>query len=143
MSTRTTLLSTDSLPCMVSTLNMKSISKHTTRHSELLVLHEGARLSVQSMSNISQDAGHGKITAQIHNNQVVFPVLSYTYPLKLLSPRMQREGVGVVYMMTYGGGLVGGDHISLAVNIEHDVRLVLLSQVRLSKGLITLFAPGR
>jgi len=36
--------------------------------------------------------------------------------------------------MTYGGGLVGGDHISLSVNIEHDVRLVLLSQVRLSKG---------
>lgn len=46
-------------------------------------------------------------------------------------------------MMTYGGGLVGGDHISLSVNIERDVRLVLLSQVRLSKGLITLFAPGR
>jgi urease accessory protein len=95
------------------------------------------------MSNISQDAGHGKITAQIHNNQVVFPVLAYRYPLKLLSPRMQQDGVGVVYMMTYGGGLVGGDHISLSVNIEHDVRLVLLSQVRPSKGLITLFAPGR
>lgn len=83
------------------------------------------------MSNLSRDAGHGKITAQIHNNQVVFPVLAYTYPLKLLSPRMQQEGVGVVYMMTYGGGLVGGDQISLSVNIEHDVRLVLLSQVRL------------
>jgi urease accessory protein UreH len=88
------------------------------------------------MSNISQDAGHGKITAQNHNNQVVFPVLAYTYPLKLLSPRMQQEGVGVVYMMTYGGGLVGGDHISLSVNIEHDVRLVLLSQVRLSTTMI-------
>ena len=89
------------------------------------------------MSDISfsQDAGHGKITAQSHNNQVIFPVLAYTYPLKLLSPRMQQEGVGVVYMMTYGGGLVGGDHISLSVNIEHDVRLVLLSQVRLSKGI--------
>ena len=96
------------------------------------------------MSDISfsQDAGHGKITAQSHNNQVIFPVLAYTYPLKLLSPRMQQEDVGVVYMMTYGGGLVGGDHISLSVNIEHDVRLVLLSQVRLSKGLVTLFSPG-
>ena len=95
------------------------------------------------MSNTSQDVGHGKITAQIHSSQVVFPVLAYTYPLKLLSPRMQQGGVGIVYMMTYGGGLVGGDHISLSVNIERDVRLVLLSQVRLSKGLITLFAPGR
>ena len=95
------------------------------------------------MSIISQDAGHGKITAQIHNNQVGFPVLAYTYPLKLLSPRMHREGVGVVYMMTYGGGLVGGDHISLSVNVEHDVRLVLLSQVCLSKGLIALLSSGR
>jgi len=46
---------------------------------------------------------------------------------------MQQERVGVVYMMTYGGGLVGGDRISLTINIEHDVRLVLLSQARLSK----------
>ena len=85
------------------------------------------------MSYTSQDAGHGKITAQIHSNQVEFPVLAYTYPLKLLSPRMQQERVGVVYMMTYGGGLVGGDRISLTINIEHDARLVLLSQVLLSK----------
>jgi urease accessory protein UreH len=49
----------------------------------------------------------------------------------------------VVYMMTYGGGLVGGDHISLSVNIEHGARLVLLSQVRHSKGLIVIFAPRR
>ncbi|KAI0001901.1 UreD urease accessory protein-domain-containing protein [Russula vinacea] len=47
------------------------------------------------MSYTSQDAGHGKITAQIHSNQVEFPVLAYTYPLKLLSPRMQQERVGV------------------------------------------------
>jgi len=81
------------------------------------------------MSNISQNAGHGRITAQMHSNQVVFPVLSYTYPLKLLSPRMEQEGVAVVYMMTYGGGLVGGDRIFLSINIEQDARLVLLSQV--------------
>ena len=143
MSTRTTLLSTDSLAMYRLNVNMKSIPKHTTRHSEPLVLHQSARLSVLSMSNVSQDAGHGEITAQIHNNQVVFPVLAYRYPLKLLSPRMQQEGVGVVYMMTYGGGLVGGDHISLSIKIEHNVRLVLLSQVRLPKGLITLFAPER
>ncbi|KAI9512860.1 UreD-domain-containing protein [Russula earlei] len=80
------------------------------------------------MSNIGQDAGHGKIRAQIHNNRVVFPVLSYTYPLKLLSPRMQQEGVAVVYMMTYGGGLVGGDSIFISIEIEQDARLVLLSQ---------------
>ena len=105
---------------MVSALSMTFIPNQTP---------ESARLSVQSMSNTGQDAGHGKITAQIHNNQVVFPLLSYTYPLKLLSPRMHQEGVAVVYMMTYGGGLVGGDRISLSINVEQGAQLVLLSQV--------------
>ncbi|KAI9462436.1 UreD-domain-containing protein [Lactarius psammicola] len=80
------------------------------------------------MSNVGHDAGHGNITAQIHNNRVVFPVLSYTYPLKLLSPRVQQDGVAIVYMITYGGGLVCGDCISLSVNIEQDAQLVFLSQ---------------
>jgi urease accessory protein len=82
------------------------------------------------MSNAGHDAGHGNITAQIHSNRVVFPVLSYTYPLKLLSPRLQQDGVAIVYMITYGGGLVSGDCISLSVNIEQDAQLVFLSQVR-------------
>jgi urease accessory protein len=86
------------------------------------------------MSTVGRDPGHGNVTAQIHNNHVVFPVLSYTYPLKLLSPRMQQDGVAIVYMMTYGGGLVGGDHIHLSINIEQDAKLVLLSQVRLSQS---------
>lgn len=80
------------------------------------------------MSNAGHDAGHGNITAQIHSNRVVFPVLSYTYPLKLLSPRLQQDGVAIVYMITYGGGLVSGDCISLSVNIEQDAQLVFLSQ---------------
>ena len=84
------------------------------------------------MSSVSHGAGHGNITAQIYNNRVVFPVLSYTYPLKLLSPRLQQDGVAIVYMITYGGGLVSGDCISLSVNIEQDAQLVFLSQVRFS-----------
>ncbi|KAI0274771.1 UreD urease accessory protein-domain-containing protein [Gloeopeniophorella convolvens] len=84
--------------------------------------------SSNAVSNFASDAGHGNITAQIHNNRVVFPVLSYTYPLKLLSPRMQQPGVGVVYMLTYGGGLVGGDSVSLSVTVEAGAQLVLLSQ---------------
>ncbi|KAI0307927.1 UreD urease accessory protein-domain-containing protein [Multifurca ochricompacta] len=81
-----------------------------------------------SNATVVLDAGDGNITARIHNNHVVFPVLSYTYPLKLLSPRIQQDGVAVVYMMTYGGGLVGGDRISLSINVEQDAQLVLLSQ---------------
>ena len=89
-------------------------------------------LTARTMSNVGHIAGHGNITAQIHSNRVVFPVLSYTYPLKLLSPRVQQDGVAIVYMITYGGGLVSGDRISLSVNIEQDAQLVFLTQVRFS-----------
>ncbi|TFY71445.1 hypothetical protein EVG20_g1555 [Dentipellis fragilis] len=73
-------------------------------------------------------AGFGQITVRSHGPQVTFPELSYAYPLKLLSPRLEQPGVAVTYMLTYGGGLVGGDRIALAVDVGDETRLVLLSQ---------------
>ncbi|KAI0321135.1 UreD-domain-containing protein [Amylostereum chailletii] len=72
--------------------------------------------------------GVGQITARLHGTTIVFPQLSYTYPLKLLSPRIDQDGVAIVYMLSYGGGLVGGDHIVLAVDVGSGVHLLLLSQ---------------
>jgi urease accessory protein len=79
------------------------------------------------------DAGCGRIILRAHGSTVVFSELSSTYPLKLLSPRVDEDGVAVVYMLTYGGGLVGGDCVKLAVDVGHLATLVLLSQV-LSKN---------
>ncbi|KAF8167775.1 UreD urease accessory protein-domain-containing protein [Crassisporium funariophilum] len=71
--------------------------------------------------------GSGRIDLSLHANRAVFSELSSTYPLKLLSPHVHDE-TAIVYMLTYGGGLVGGDEISLVVNVQAGARLVLLSQ---------------
>lgn len=75
------------------------------------------------------ESGGGRIVVGSHGSNVVFSELSSTYPLKLLSPRIAQDGVAVVYILSYGGGLVGGDSVSLAVDVGLGAVLVLLSQV--------------
>ena len=73
--------------------------------------------------------GHGRITCTLNGCTVAFSELSSTYPLKLLSPRLAANAVAIVYVMSYGGGLVCGDRIKLQVRAEGGSRLLLLSQV--------------
>jgi urease accessory protein len=58
--------------------------------------------------------------------------VNFQYPLKLISPDPHRASdekhVTVVFLLTYGGGLVGGDKINLKVELEDHTRLVLLTQ---------------
>lgn len=75
-------------------------------------------------------AGDGRISLISYGATTVFSELSSTYPLKLLSPRIASSGVGVVYMLSYGGGLVGGDQTNISVNVAANAILVMLSQVR-------------
>jgi urease accessory protein len=71
-------------------------------------------------------AGRGHIALELHGSEAVFTELSSAYPLKLLSPRTRR--VGLVYLITYGGGLVSGDQVALSVDVGLCANLVLLSQ---------------
>lgn len=77
------------------------------------------------------DAGGGRIILRSHGSNVAFSELSATYPLKLLSPRTTQDGVAIVYVLSYGGGLVGGDNLQLFVDVGPGGVLVLLSQVRI------------
>jgi len=62
----------------------------------------------------------------------VLTSLTYQYPLKLIAPdphhASDEKHVTVVFLLTYGGGLVGGDKISLKVELQDSTRLVLLTQ---------------
>jgi urease accessory protein len=78
------------------------------------------------------NAGGGRVTVRSHGPSASFSELSATYPLKLLSPRVALDGVAIAYILSYGGGLVGGDSIKLAVDVGPGSILLLLSQVRLS-----------
>ena len=77
------------------------------------------------------ESGGGRVVVRSLGSSVVFSELSSTYPLKLLSPRIDQDGVAVVYVLTYGGGLVGGDFVKLTVDVGHSAILVVLSQVYL------------
>jgi urease accessory protein len=67
-------------------------------------------------------------------NQQVLSALTYQYPLKIISPDPHRalnerqDPVTVIFLLTYGGGLVGGDKIDLDVDLGDHTRLVLLTQ---------------
>lgn len=64
----------------------------------------------------------------------VLTALTYQYPLKLITPdphiapNEQQDPVTVVFLLTYGGGLVGGDKIKLQVELADQTKLVLLTQ---------------
>ena len=73
-------------------------------------------------------SGSGHITVSLHGEKAVLSELSSTYPLKLLSPHID-DRTAIVYLLTYGGGLVGGDKVDLVVDVQLGARLLLLSQV--------------
>ncbi|KAI0788625.1 UreD-domain-containing protein [Abortiporus biennis] len=79
-----------------------------------------------SPSKLAPGVGH--IGVARHGHQAILSELSYAYPLKLLSTIVHQEGTAVVYMLTYGGGLVGGDNIELSATVQPEATLVLLTQ---------------
>lgn len=73
--------------------------------------------------------GKGQIVVSRYGtDKQVLSTLSYQYPLKLISPRGLGQPCLSVFIMSYGGGLVGGDQIDLSVTIEKECKLSLLTQ---------------
>src|SRR5579862_5275429 len=54
--------------------------------------------------------------------------LSYTYPLKLISPSHPSQKAVLVFLLTYGGGLVSGDAVTLSADVLANSRLALVTQ---------------
>lgn len=75
------------------------------------------------------EPGSGRIVVQLQGSEAILPELSSSYPLKLLSPRLPPHNIAVVYVLSYGGGLVAGDRVKLAVDVQDGAALVLLTQV--------------
>ncbi|KAF2736047.1 UreD-domain-containing protein [Polyplosphaeria fusca] len=84
--------------------------------------------------------GHGSIVvALLPPNTPVLRTVSYQYPLKLVAPDAlpppERDDastapslIHTVFLLTYGGGIVAGDSIHLAIHLETKARLILLTQ---------------
>lgn len=74
------------------------------------------------------DVGVGRIVLRSDGSSVTFSELSSSYPLKLLSPHAALPNVALLYIMSYGGGLVGGDCIQLSMDLHQGCILVALTQ---------------
>ncbi|KAI9158709.1 urease accessory protein [Paramyrothecium foliicola] len=55
--------------------------------------------------------------------------ITYQYPLKLISPSPSANEKSVlVFLLSYGGGLVAGDSVDLSVHVRSGARLSLVTQ---------------
>ncbi|KAI1138577.1 UreD-domain-containing protein [Hypoxylon sp. FL0543] len=75
-------------------------------------------------------AGEGRIVARLSPNDIsALESMTYQYPLKLISPATTAEqGSVLVFLLSYGGGLVGGDQINLSIEIQPKARLSIVTQ---------------
>ncbi|KAI9828796.1 MAG: hypothetical protein M1832_001901 [Thelocarpon impressellum] len=83
-----------------------------------------------SAASISLPAGHGSIVIDtLPPATQNLRSLTYTYPLKLISPSPTSTAKSILaFLLTYGGGLVAGDSIALSVVLENSSRLALVTQ---------------
>ncbi|WWC70764.1 uncharacterized protein I206_104715 [Kwoniella pini CBS 10737] len=110
-------------------INTRSNSSDPTTKSyfnspKIKKLSPGSGLVHLSSSSSSSSQSSNEIKAK-------FSTLLSSYPLKLLTPKLlpsQPLNLGILYTLSYGGGLVSGDLISLKIEIDKGCGLVLLTQ---------------
>ena len=80
--------------------------------------------------------GSGRAVLHAYGETAHFSELSFTYPLKLIAPRVitssgqeAAQRTSILYILSYGGGLVGGDKIELDIHVGANSKLVALTQV--------------
>lgn len=78
----------------------------------------------------TSSAGEGQIVVEpLPAGGSGLQTISYQYPLKLISPRPSGEHKSVlVFLLSYGGGLVGGDSVDLSITVKQGSKLSLVTQ---------------
>jgi len=83
--------------------------------------------------------GHGRVhLALLPPATPILQTLTYQYPLKLISPTPvtitssadndSSHQVHTLYILTYGGGIVAGDTLTLRIDLDTTTRLLILTQ---------------
>ncbi|MCJ1447976.1 MAG: hypothetical protein MMC23_008488 [Stictis urceolatum] len=101
-------------------------------------------MSKNPFSDTSASAGHGEIQLSLlPPSKPSFKILSYTYPLKLVSssPHILQEvddkdkaarqrpySVPLIFLLSYGGGLLPPDSLSVNITLDPYTRLTLTTQ---------------
>lgn len=80
----------------------------------------------------SSSPGQGEIVLSLlPPGRQVLTKCTYQYPLKLIAPDPHLANglpVTIAFLLTYGGGLIGGDKIDLGISLADHTRLALLTQ---------------
>ncbi|KAK3325693.1 UreD urease accessory protein-domain-containing protein [Apodospora peruviana] len=78
----------------------------------------------------SSVAGEGRIVAKLLPDGISgLETITYQYPLKLITPSRPSELRSVlVFLLSYGGGLVGGDNVDLSIVVEANAKLSIVTQ---------------
>lgn len=80
-------------------------------------------------SKLPPGSGLIRVLASPNSPRPSFTDLAFSYPLKLIVPsRHLQDGIACVYLISYGGGLVGGDRVRLEIDVGRDTGLVVLTQ---------------
>ena len=78
----------------------------------------------------SSAPGEGRLVAKLLPNGFSgLETISYQYPLKLISPSRSSESKSVLaFLLSYGGGLVGGDQVNLSIQVRTKAKLSIVTQ---------------
>lgn len=78
----------------------------------------------------SSAAGEGRIVAKLlPDGNSGLETIVYQYPLKLITPSRPSELRSVlVFLLSYGGGLVGGDNVNLSIDVNAGAKLSIVTQ---------------
>ena len=78
----------------------------------------------------SSSPGEGRLVVELlpHGTSAL-STITFQYPLKLISPSPSASQKSVlVFLLTYGGGLVGGDQVHLNIDVKPDAKLSIVTQ---------------
>jgi urease accessory protein len=74
--------------------------------------------------------GEGHVVVRLLPHSIsALSTITYQYPLKLISPSPSAHQKSVlVFLLTYGGGLVGGDQVNLKIDVQSKSKLSIATQ---------------
>jgi urease accessory protein len=72
--------------------------------------------------------GHGSLVARYEGGRTVLATVHATSPLRFVRPTFPGTRAATVCLVTFGGGLVGGDAIDVDLRVEAGATLVVFTQ---------------
>lgn len=78
----------------------------------------------------SSAPGEGLLVVHLLPHSIsALSTMTFQYPLKLISPSPSAEQKSVlVFLLSYGGGLVGGDQVHLKIDVNPNAKLSIVTQ---------------